>query len=115
MYSKQKSAIPDNCYEFFRFYTYRAQKMHAFMIDFCYFLNVSTWLQILVCPSNIFSEQCEIWLKTNYVLAMGPISFAIVSWQNSLVFHSMDKVTSFLLHTLPGKVTVDFILGKEYT
>ena len=25
-----------------------------------------------------------------------------MAWQNSLVFHSMDKVTSFAIHILPG-------------
>ena len=27
---------------------------------------------------------------------------AIVVWQNSLVFHSLDKLTSILIHAMPG-------------
>ena len=72
------------------------------MIDFCYFFTLSAWLNTLICPNDSISEHCEIWFKTNFVLAMGPISFAIVAWQNSLVFHSVDKVTSFALHVLPA-------------
>ena len=89
-----------------RFYTYSAIKEQYFLIDFCYFLNISTWLQTMACPCESYSEECEIWFKANFVLAMGPISFAIITWQNSLVFHSVDKVTSFALHIMPGKVWV---------
>jgi len=32
---------------------------------------------------------------------MGCLMLAIVVWQNSLVFHSLDKITSFLLHAFP--------------
>jgi len=85
-----------------RFYSYTAINEQFFMIDFCYFLNISTWLQTMACPCETYSEECEIWFKTNFVLAMGPISFAIITWQNSLVFHSLDKVTSFALHIMPG-------------
>jgi len=84
-----------------RFYTYTAIKEQFFMIDFCYFLNLSTYLQTMLCPNDNYSQECEVWFKTNFVLSMGPISFAIVAWQNSLVFHSIDKVTSFALHIMP--------------
>ena len=40
-------------------------------------------------------------LKANYVLCMGPLMFAIIIWKNSLVFHSLDKLTSFFLHAFP--------------
>jgi len=42
------------------------------------------------------------WYKANYVLSMGCLMMAIVIWQNSMVFHSLDKLTSFLLHAFPG-------------
>ena len=66
------------------------------MVEYCYIFNVLTWLQTLACPT------CEIWMKINYVLAMGPVSFTIVSWQQGVVFHSANKVTSVLMHALPG-------------
>ena len=31
---------------------------------------------------------------------MGCLMNAMVVWQNSLIFHSMDKITSLLLHAL---------------
>jgi hypothetical protein len=33
---------------------------------------------------------------------MGVLMLAIVVWQNSLVFHSLDKLTSILIHAMPG-------------
>ena len=41
------------------------------------------------------------WFKANYILCMGPLMFAIIVWKNSLVFHSLDKLTSFFLHAFP--------------
>ena len=39
--------------------------------------------------------------QANYILCMGPLMFAIIVWKNSLVFHSLDKLTSFFLHAFP--------------
>jgi hypothetical protein len=83
----------DNHYDYFRFFAYRAEGSQFFMIDFCYCLQVSTWLQTLYCSyGNLGTESCALWFKTNFVLSHGPIAIAIVAWQNSLVFHSIDKV-----------------------
>lgn len=86
---------------FHRFFAYQKEKSQFFLIDFCYFMQLSTIINTLVCPNEKYSEECEIWFKTNYVLSHGPIAFAIIAWQNSLVFHSLDKVTSFALHIMP--------------
>ncbi|XP_040571925.1 uncharacterized protein [Lepeophtheirus salmonis] len=75
-----------------RYMSYKKEKYHMFLLDFCYFLNISTMIQALFFPLS------ETWFKINYVLSHGPILMAIVVWQNSLVFHSIDKVTSFFLH-----------------
>ena len=85
-----------------RYVAYHADKSHFFLLDFCYFIQASTIANTLMCPNERYAEQCEIWFKTNYVFAHGPIAFAIVAWQNSLVFHSVDKVTSFALHIMPA-------------
>ena len=34
-------------------------------------------------------------------LSHGPIAIAILAWQNSMVFHSLDKMTSFYIHIMP--------------
>jgi len=78
-----------------RLITYSKDKYQLFMLDFCYFVNLSVAVQTAFFPTNIN------WYKANYILCMGPLMFAIIVWKNSLVFHSLDKLTSFFLHALP--------------
>ena len=78
-----------------RFVDYSAHKFELFMLDFCYFINISVAIQIIFYPNNLE------WFQANYVLTTGPIFFAIIVWRNSLVFHDLDKLTSFFLHAFP--------------
>ena len=39
------------------------------------------------------------------MLSHGPIAIAILAWQNSIVFHSLDKMTSFFIHIMPVAIT----------
>ena len=78
-----------------RFVDYSAHKYELFMLDFCYFINISVAIQIIFYPDNLE------WFQANYVLTLGPIYFAIIVWRNSLVFHDLDKLTSFFLHAFP--------------
>jgi len=75
-----------------RYPEFAAEKCQLFMLDFCYFMNLSTIIQINFYPDNL------LWFKANYVLCMGSLLNAMVVWQNSLIFHSMEKLTSLLLH-----------------
>ena len=95
----------------FRYYDYSLQKAELFMMDFCYFVNFSVVLQTAFFPDNL------LWFKANYVLCMGPICIAIMVWKNSLVFHSLDKLTSFFLHAFPTMVSilVKVIIGHFFT
>jgi len=77
-----------------RYLQFTAEKCQLFMLDFCYFMNLSTIIQILFFPDSL------LWFKANYVLCMGCLMNAMVVWQNSLIFHSIDKLTSLLLHAL---------------
>ena len=43
-------------------------------------------------------------LQVAFVLANGPLAWAIVVWRNSFVFHSVDKFTSVVIHALPPLV-----------
>ena len=79
----------------YRFVDYASQKFELFMLDFCYFINASVAVQVIFYPNHLE------WFQANYVLTMGPIYFAIIVWRNSLVFHDLDKLTSFFLHAFP--------------
>jgi len=78
-----------------RFIAYSKDKYQLFMLDFCYFVNLSVILQTALFPTNTN------WFKANYILCMGPLMCAIIVWKNSLVFHSLDKLSSFFLHAFP--------------
>ena len=84
------------------------------MIDFCYFMNFSVLFQTFLYPDNLaWFQVCQFFfflilntdkhfpVQANYVLCMGVLMLAVVVWQNSLVFHSLDKLTSCAIHIFP--------------
>uniref|UniRef100_A0A7S0ZAR3 Glycerophosphocholine acyltransferase 1 n=1 Tax=Timspurckia oligopyrenoides TaxID=708627 RepID=A0A7S0ZAR3_9RHOD len=82
-----------------RYYVYRKDKYHYFMYDFCYFAQV-------VLLVNLYIISDSPWLmRINFAMTNGPLVMAVVLWRNSLVFHSVDKMTSSFIHMLPPLVT----------
>ena len=79
----------------YRYVDYSRSKSELFLLDYCYFVNLSVAIQVLLYPNHLE------WFQVNYVMCLGPICLAIPFWNNSLVFHSLDKVTSFFLHAFP--------------
>jgi len=82
-----------------RYYTYRKSKYHYFLLDFCYFVNFLLIFYLLYYPN------AALLFKIVYTLSTGPLLFAIIAWRNSFVFHSLDKMTSVLIHIFPPLVT----------
>jgi hypothetical protein len=80
-----------------RYAIYRSKRWHYFVFDHCYVVNVMT---VLVCW---VSNSRALFLAT-FALTNGPVALAIVAWRNSLVFHSLDKVTSVFIHIFPPLV-----------
>ena len=70
-----------------RFYTYHQRGYHYFLADMCYFVNFLLLLTIWVAPRSK-----RLFIST-YCLAYGNNAVAIAMWRNSMVFHSLDKVT----------------------
>lgn len=78
-----------------RFYTYHKKGYHYFLADLCYFVNLLCMLSIWIFPNSK-----RLFIST-YCLAFGNNAVAIAMWRNSLVFHSLDKVTSLFIHIMP--------------
>ncbi|RMZ81520.1 hypothetical protein DV738_g2187, partial [Chaetothyriales sp. CBS 135597] len=78
-----------------RLVTYHKRGMHYFLADLCYFVNALTLLSIWAFP-----QSKRLFMGT-YCLSYGNNAIAIVMWRNSLVFHSLDKVTSLFIHVMP--------------
>ena len=70
-----------------RYYTYHKRGYHYFLADLCYFVNLLLLLVIWVAP-----QSKRLFIST-YCLAYGNNVVAIAMWRNSMVFHSLDKIT----------------------
>ena len=70
-----------------RYYTYHKRGYHYFLADMCYFVNLLLFLTIWIAP-----QSKRLFIST-YCLAYGNNAVAIAMWRNSMVFHSLDKVT----------------------
>ena len=57
---------------------------------------------------------CSTWFKSNFVMSHGPIAIAILAWQNSIVFHSLDKMTSYFIHIMPVNVVIIFFIIESF-
>lgn len=76
-----------------RYYSYQKRGYHYFLADLCYFVNLLLFLTIWVAP-----QSKRLFIST-YCLAYGNNAVAIAMWRNSMVFHSLDKVTRYLVST----------------
>ena len=77
-------------------------------LSLCYFVNVLDLLWMWAFPGSTILFICS------YLLTMGepsphpcrpflnsllgPLASAVITWRNSLVFHSLDKVISLFIH-----------------
>lgn len=73
-----------------RYYSYHKKGYHYFLADLCYFVNL-----LMVLSIYIFPNSKRLFIST-YCLAFGNNAVAIAMWRNSLVFHSLDKVTRYV-------------------
>ncbi len=96
-----------------RYVIYRSDLYHYFLYDFCYYAQIMQLLQIYKYPAEIR------FAKAMFSIANGPLILAVAMWRNSLVFHSLDKMTSIFIHILPALVMFtqrwqDHISKKEF-
>lgn len=69
-----------------------------FLLDFCYWVNAMCFV-FLMLPESWQDGNIE---STLYALADGPVSFALLAWQNAWVMSSQEHTISVLIHLLPG-------------
>lgn len=83
----------------FRVIEYKAKRWHYFFFDLCYLANALMLLFLWVFPSS------TLLFSVVFTMTNGPVLWAIITWRNSLVFHSLDKITSVFIHIFPALVT----------
>ncbi|KMS96096.1 hypothetical protein BVRB_002080 [Beta vulgaris subsp. vulgaris] len=81
-----------------RWIYYKYKKWHYYLLDFCYYANTIFLVALLMYPKN------EKLFMVCFSFSEGPLAWAIIVWRCSLVFNSIDKLTSVLIHLLPGLV-----------
>ncbi|CAO3698865.1 unnamed protein product [Rhizopus stolonifer] len=81
-----------------RYVIYRSKRWHYFVFDMCYFVNLMAMIFLWLKPDSPFL------LIATFAMTNGPVAWAIITWRNSLVFHSLDKVTSVFIHIFPPLV-----------
>ncbi|EDO16353.1 hypothetical protein Kpol_1051p1 [Vanderwaltozyma polyspora DSM 70294] len=78
-----------------RFYTYYKTNNHYYLADLCYFVNALCLVYIWIWPNSVnLYQSC-------FAFAFGSLSFAVITWRNSFVIHSIDKITSCFIHMMP--------------
>eukprot|EP00116_Pleurobrachia_bachei_P001856 sb/3462118/ len=82
-----------------RIVTYWQCQFQYFCLDFCYFGNLIISLILWFRPSS--PELCAL----QFSIAHGMLFLGAFSFRNSLVFHSVDKMTSTYIHTVPVLLT----------
>uniref|UniRef100_A0A7R9YS35 Glycerophosphocholine acyltransferase 1 n=1 Tax=Chlamydomonas euryale TaxID=1486919 RepID=A0A7R9YS35_9CHLO len=69
-----------------RFFTYRRRDLHYYLFDFCYWANLLLMLHLWLWPNS------ELLQQTTFAFNTGPLTWTILAFRNSLVFHDLDKV-----------------------
>jgi len=77
-----------------RFFTYHKANFHYFMLDFCYYMQIWAVL-VIVFPNDVPL------FKVFFGLCNGPLLIAVIMWQNKMVFHDFEKLTSLFIHIYP--------------
>lgn len=78
-----------------RFYTYFKMSFLYYLADLCYYVNL-----LLVAFIWWFPNSMTLFISV-FSLAMGTLSFAVITWRNSLVLHLIEKTTSSFIHIMP--------------
>lgn len=88
-----------------RFYSYFKQSFQYYLADLCYYVNVLLMVFIWWAPNS------KSLFVSVFSLTLGTLSFAVITWRNSLVLHSIEKTTSSFIHVMPP-ITM-FVLVHE--
>jgi len=75
-----------------RFSRYVMKNMHLYTIDFCYYAN---FLNVLF---YFYGNNNPDFFNMIFMYNNGPLIWAVPLFRNSLIFHSLEKITCLLIH-----------------
>lgn len=79
-----------------RFIEYKSKNWHYYFFDYCYFVNLGTWIYVIFFPKNP-----AIFFMTG-MNALGPLLNYFVIFKPKLIYQSREAVTSFTMHYTPS-------------
>mmetsp|Transcript_3425 Transcript_3425/g.3156 ORF Transcript_3425/g.3156 Transcript_3425/m.3156 type:complete len:237 (+) Transcript_3425:440-1150(+) len=79
-----------------RFFYFRSLRYHYFLLDFCYWANL-----IIVLYLSVFRDN-QILYNVALAFSTGPLLASVPIFNNAIVFHSLDKITSNFIHLSPS-------------
>ena len=82
-----------------RWYTFRAEGKHFLLLDFCYFANGLALLYLWTMPTSARAFQIL------FMVSNGPLAWSVLTFSQSLVFHSHAHMTSVFIHISPMLLT----------
>ncbi|ODV94069.1 hypothetical protein PACTADRAFT_50959 [Pachysolen tannophilus NRRL Y-2460] len=93
-----------------RYLTYWKRGYGYFLADLCYYVNLLVMLFLWCFPNS------KHLFVVCFAFTFGTLSWAVVTWRNSLVLHSIEKITSSFIHITPPTVMYVMIhqLPQEY-
>lgn len=81
-------------------FRHRSQPQHYLLLDFCYFAALLLLVYCWILPDSEYIFQII------FVLANGPLAWAILAFNQALVLHKWQQTTSVLLHVSPALTTL---------
>ncbi|OWB80647.1 hypothetical protein B5S32_g4935 [[Candida] boidinii] len=93
-----------------RYLTYYKVGYGYYLVDLCYYVNGLLMVYIWGFPES------KMLYVTCFAFTFGTLSFAVITWRNSLVLHSIEKTTSSFIHILPPVVmyTITHQLPQDF-
>eukprot|EP00466_Bigelowiella_natans_P020740 jgi/Bigna1/77960/fgenesh1_pg.51_\ len=82
--------------------SYYTKGWHLFVLDFCYWVNLSCALIPLLIPEGELSRMAHAAL---FIHANGPVALAVPIWNQCLTFHDPERILSVGVHVWPMLVT----------
>ena len=83
-----------------RWLNFRKRGTHYLLFDFCYFAN-----GLLLAYVWLFPASPELFLIV-FTVANGPLAWSILAFNQSLVLHNWQQITSVFIHTSPACITL---------
>ena len=78
-----------------RWWTFRREGKHFLLLDFCYWVNGVGLVYLWVYPDH--AQLFQVF----FMLANGPLAWSVLTFSQSLVFHSHAHMTSVFIHVSP--------------